>query len=50
MSIVGPFTFIAAFVHLFAVKVKFVGRIAGAIVSALKSLPDDHYSVVLYCK
>ena len=50
VSIVGPFTFIAAFVHLFAVKVKFIGRIAGAIVSALKSPPDDHYSVLLYCK
>ena len=44
VSIVGPLLFIAAFVHLYADKMKLprtVGRIAGAIVSAMKSPPDE---------
>jgi len=53
VSIVGPFTFFAAFIHLFADMMKLpyapaVSRIAGAIVSALKPPPDGSYCTDKY--
>jgi len=53
VSLVGPFTFFAAFFHLFADKMKSpyapaISRIAGAIVSALKSPPDGSYCTDKY--
>jgi len=53
VSIVGPFTFFAAIFHLFGDKMELpyapaVSRIAGAIVSALKSPPDGSYRTDKY--